>query len=255
MSIYRFLFVVFIFIIACSNSHSKFSSQNVPSHELWDSLLKVHVEKSGLVNYSGFLKDSAILNHYLSELSGKHPNDKWNKKEQLAYWINCYNAFTIKLILENYPLKSIKDIKAGPDIPFIRSAWDIKFIEIEGQKYDLNNIEHSILRNQFDEPRIHFAINCASISCPNLRNEAYVADKLEDQLNDQTEAFLNDSTKNQIGTNRLVLSKIFKWYKSDFTDSGSLIEFINSFISISIDTEVEIDYMDYNWNLNDVIND
>ena len=110
----------------------------------------------------------------MEELRKGHPNDKhWTETEQLAYWINAYNAFTVELILDHYPVASIRDIKEG--VPFINSVWDIDFIKIEGKTYSLNDIEHRILRREFDEPRIHFAIVCASISCPKLRNEAFEA--------------------------------------------------------------------------------
>jgi hypothetical protein len=141
-----------------------------------------------------------------------NPPDKkeWSESAQLAYWINVYNAFTIKLIIDHYPVESIKDIGSKIQVPFINSPWDIKLIEIEGKKYDLNNVEHSILRKDFEEPRIHFAIVCASFSCPKLRREAFTAEKLEEQLQEQAVDFINDPAKNSISKNKAEVSKIFQ---------------------------------------------
>lgn len=226
------------------------SDSHPVSHEIWNSLVQKHASENGKVNYTGFIRDSVQLNNYLSLLKNNHPNDKnWSKKEQIAFWINAYNAFTVKLITDHYPLKSIKDIKNG--LPFINSVWDIKFIKIEGATYDLNNVEHSILRTKFEEPRIHFAINCASVSCPNLRNEAYMADRLEDQLTEQARYFLSDSTKNKITAEKIELSSIFSWFKKDFTKEGSLIDFLNQYAPLEISQNAETDYLDYDWNLNE----
>ncbi len=220
------------------------------SHELWDGLLKKYASKDGKVNYKGFLQDSVQFNAYLTLLKSNHPNNKhWNEQERLAYWINAYNAFTVKLIVDYYPVKSIKHIKKG--LPFINSVWDIKFIKIEGATYDLNNIEHSILRTKFNEPRIHFAINCASVSCPDLRNEAYTPEQLQDQLSEQAKLFLNNPSKNKITTQKIELSSIFSWFRKDFKKNGSLIDFLNIYAPTEIDQNAEIDYLDYDWNLNE----
>lgn len=221
-------------------------------HEQWTVLLQKYVDRDGMVNYKGFQKDSLHLNSYLNELSTNPPDENtWSSEEQIAYWINAYNAFTVKLILDHYPLESIKDIGAAIQIPFVNSPWDIKFIEINGNKLDLNNIEHSILRKTFNEPRIHFAINCASFSCPMLRREAYVADKLNVQLEEQVIQFINDSDRNNIVPTHAEVSKIFSWFKGDFTKNGSLKEFLNQYAKIKIEEDVRISYLDYNWSLNE----
>jgi hypothetical protein len=216
---------------------------------LWDQLVKQHVTEEGYVDYAGFKADADALQQYLDLLSSHHPNENnWSREERLAYWINAYNAFTVKLIVDHYPVESIKDIKKG--IPMINSVWDIKFIEIEGETYDLNNIEHSILRKKFDEPRIHFAINCASVSCPALRCEAYTPEDLERQLAEQTTRFLSDPSKNLISSNALQLSRIFSWFKGDFTKDGSLIEFIETHSDVKIEEKANVSFMAYDWNLN-----
>jgi hypothetical protein len=125
-------------------------------------------------------------------------------------------------------------------------------IEIEGKKYDLNNVEHSILRKEFEEPRIHFAIVCASFSCPKLRREAFIAEKLEVQLQEQTVEFINDPAKNSISKNKAEVSKIFSWFKGDFTRNGSLADFINQYAKTKLDKDAKISYMDYDWSLNEV---
>ena len=166
----------------------------------------------------------------------------------MAYWINAYNAFTLQMVLDHYPVESIKDIKNG--IPFINTVWDIKFIHIEGKDYDLNNIEHGIIRHNFKEPRIHFAINCASYSCPMLVNRAYQAKQLEEQLQVAAVTFFSDKKRNVIAKDKLELSSIMKWYKGDFTKKMSLIDFINQYTEIEIDNDAAVSYLAYQWTLN-----
>ncbi|MDQ6757793.1 MAG: DUF547 domain-containing protein [Bacteroidota bacterium] len=240
-----FLFITCIFLAV----HT--FAQKPPSHVQWDKLLKKNVNNVGLVNYKEFQKDRTELDAYLKTLSDNAPQTGWSENEQKAYWINAYNAFTISLILQHYPVKSIKDIGAAIQIPFVNTPWDIKFISIAGKKYDLNNIEHGMLRKKFNDPRIHFAINCASYSCPALRNEAYTADRLDRQLDDAARNFLNDQMKNRISPDKAGLSKIFSWYKGDFTKNGSLADFINKYSQTKINANTKINYLDYNWSLNE----
>lgn len=248
--LFSLIIASFLFILNACGVKKYVSNSKPITHELWDSLLKEHVQVNGQVDYKGFIQDSLKLNNYISLLENNHPNDKhWSRDERLAYWLNAYNAFTIKLVTDHYPVKSIKDIKPG--IPFINSVWDIKFINIEGANYDLNNIEHGIVRKQFDEPRIHFALNCASISCPRLRNEAYTAKKLETQLVEQSKIFLSNPIKNQISKDKIVLSKIFSWFGGDFKKKGTLIEFLNQYAPVQIDAKAKRSSLDYNWNLNE----
>lgn len=221
------------------------------NHERWDQLVKKHVKDDGFVDYKGFIRDSVELNRYLDQLSAVHPDDKsWSRNEQMAYWINAYNAFTIRLIVRNYPVESIKDIKKG--IAFVNSVWDIKFIKIQGFTYDLNNIEHNILRPVFKDARVHAAINCASYSCPRLRQEAYTPEKLDSQLEDAMKKFLADPLRNKITAEKAEISEIFKWFKGDFDrDAGSLITFINKFSAQKITDKTELKYLNYNWTLNE----
>ncbi len=238
-----FLSAACIFMAVCS------FSQKAPSHKQWDKLVKKYVNEAGMVNYKGFQKDKADLDAYLKTLSDNAPQSSWSENDQKAYWINAYNAFTISLILQHYPVKSIKDI--GGSIYKINTAWDIKFIKIGGDKYDLNNIEHKFLRRKFDDPRIHFAIVCASMSCAKLRREAYAGDKLDAQLEDQGRDFLNDKSKNNITADKAQLSKYFSWYSGDFTKKGTLANFINKYSKTKITEKTKTTSLDYNWSLNE----
>ena len=217
-------------------------------HDVWTTLLQKNVSEEGQVNYKGFIEDSTLFNKYLTKISNHPPAKNWSKEEQLAYWINVYNAFTIKLIIDNYPLKSIKDISTG--LPMINSTWDIKFFKIGSIDFDLNTIEHEILRKKFNEPRIHFAINCASISCPKLRKEAYISEQLERQLEEQIFDFINHSDKNIITTNETKLSKIFDWFKRDFTKEKNLVDYISKY-QPNIKQNNKIEYLEYDWSLNE----
>ena len=237
----------------CTNCRTiRNSSDSKPiTHEIWDGLLKKYVGTDGFVNYKGFIRDSAELNRYLKVLESAHPNDKnWTRNEQMAYWINAYNAFTVQLIVRNYPVASIKDIKRG--LAFVNSVWDIQFIHIQGFTYDLNNIEHNILRPIYKDARVHAAVNCASYSCPKLRPEAFTAARLDAQLDDAMAGFINDPVRNRITPQKAELSEIFKWFKGDFERDGkSLRDFINRFSTVKITDQTEITHIDYNWKLNE----
>ncbi len=224
-------------------------AQKMPSHLQWDKLLKKHVNAAGMVNYKGFQKDKPELDAYLKTLSDNAPQKNWSENDQKAFWINAYNAYTVSLILQHYPVKSIKDI--GGKIYKVNTPWDIRFISIGGEKYDLNNIEHKMLRRKFNDPRIHFAIVCASISCARLSRDAYNGDKLEAQLKVAGKDFLNDKAKNNIRADKAELSKYFTWYRGDFTKKASLVDFINKYSQTKIDDNTKINYLDYNWSLNE----
>jgi len=245
------LLIIILTTIACGSVQPEEGTSTNISHESWNELLNKHVDKYGNVNYQGFKIDSSALIEYLSLLSNNLPSNSWTDQQQLAYWINVYNAFTIKLIIDHYPISSIKDIGSRIQIPFVNTPWQIEFIKLGERNYDLDNIEHDIIRQKFNEPRIHFALVCAAKSCPNLRNEAYESNKLETQLADQTVRFLADTSKNKIMEKQLKLSKIFRWYKQDFTKSTQLIEYINQYTYIEINVAAEIDYLDYDWRLNE----
>jgi len=210
-------------------------------HQKWDSLLQKHVTAKGNVDYLGFKKDLNRLQTYLDELSANVPQKSWSKNAVLAYWINAYNAFTVKLILDHYPVESIKDIKR---------PWDQEFIVLGGRNYSLGEIEHDILR-EMNAPRIHFAINCASFSCPDLAHQAYTEQNLEEQLDAAAKTFINDKNKNTITADYIEISKIFKWFSGDFEIQGTLIDFLNKYSKLKIDNDAKVQYKDYNWSLNE----
>ncbi len=254
MKILKFLIILLSFssLQSCIKVRDYNSESKPINHAIFDSLLKKYVSDEGYVNYKGFLKDSVQFNSYLDLLSRNHPNEKnWSKEERLAYWINAYNAFTIKLICNYYPVKSIKDIKSG--IPFVSDTWTISFIKIEGKTYNLNDIEHGIIRPKFNDPRIHFAVNCASKGCPPLRNEAYMASKLNAQLDEQAKNFINAGNRNKIqSANKADLSKIFTWFSGDFKKAApSVIAFINKYSNTKLSEKATLNYQDYDWNLNE----
>ena len=227
------------------------SKAKVPSHQTWDALLQQHVDDQGAVDYKGFLQDSTRLQTYLKTLSDHPPAEDWTRAERLAYWINAYNAFTVQLIVQHYPLKSIQELHPKPYIPMVNSVWHRKFFQIGGQPMTLNAIEHKILRVKFDEPRIHFAIVCASASCPQLLNRAYLPDQLDNQLDSQTRAFLADSKRNRIQADQLELSRIFSWFRGDFTKKGTLQAFINQYTDVEVDKNAKISFLKYDWSLNE----
>jgi len=221
-------------------------------HGAYDRLLTKHVSAKGLVDYKGFKADEKEFNAYLALLSKTPPAATWTKPEQMAYWINAYNAFTIRLVLDHYPVKSIKDIGSKIKIPFVTTPWAISFFSIGGKKMSLDNIEHGTLRKQYNDPRIHFALVCASYSCPRLRNEAYTAAKLESQLDDQGRDFLNNPAKNKVGKDAAQLSKYFDWYKGDWTKNGQTVaSWVNKYSTTKLDAGAKVSYLDYNWSLNE----
>ncbi len=210
-------------------------------HNLWDELLQKHVSAEGNVDYVGFKTDYKQLLKYFKVLELELPNDKWSSEDILAYWINAYNAFTIDLILRHYPVKSIKDIK---------DPWGQRFWKLGPKWYHLNEIEHDILR-KMDEPRIHFAIVCASFSCPKLQNKAFTVEGIDQQLTDATRTFLMDPKRNNITENSLEISKIFQWFAKDFKQNGSLIDFLNTYSDVTIANNAKKRFKDYNWDLNE----
>ncbi|WP_281979582.1 DUF547 domain-containing protein [Tenacibaculum mesophilum] len=211
----------------------------------FDALLKKHVNTKGNVNYKGFKQDETQLKAYLNELAVTKPQKSWTAAKTKAFWVNAYNAYTIQLILDNYPLKSIMNIKKkGKD------AWSIPFAKVGGKTYTLNQIEHEILRKKYNDPKIHVAVNCASKSCPKLANYAFTEENYDTKTTALMKSFINDSSRNKISENRLQLSKIFEWFKGDFTKKGDLIDFLNQYSSVKINKKATIGYLEYNWSLN-----
>jgi len=241
------------------------------AHKAWETLVKKHVVpvtggNASQVRYAEFARDRAALKGYLDSLSGVADAEfkGWSKAQQMAFLINAYNAFTVELILANYPVKSIKDI--GSDL--FSNRWKKKFFKLLGRDSYLDQVEHEMLRKPgaYNEPRVHFAVNCASIGCPMLREEAFIAERLEAQLEEQTRRFLSDRSRNRFANGRLEVSEIFKWFKEDWTSGYRGIQSREQFFAtyaklfsddpaqqkLVAESKAPISHLDYDWTLNDV---
>lgn len=242
-------------------------------HSLWNSILQQNVHMSANkqtshVDYANIQKTAFQLGDYLKRLSAidKIEFNQWSKGEQKAFLINAYNAFTIQLILTRYPdIISIKDIGS-----FFSNPWKKKFFNLLGGPRSLDELEHKILRKEgiYDDPYIHVALVCASISCPALINEAYTAEKIEQQLHNSMLNFLSDKERNRFNSKLKILevSKIFDWYENDFTkgyrDIYSLNDLFSKYYQALSDNKdiqkkiqskrIKIDYLEYDWHLNDL---
>lgn len=242
---------------------SGFNLSSAQSHQLFTEFLKKYVV-DGLVDYENLIGDEQ-LDEYLAQLSGTNP-DNLSRSEKLAFWINAYNAYTLQIIRDNYPIKSINELHTGGRIIahiIGKTVWDKEFITINNKKYSLNDIEHKILR-KMNVPRIHFAIVCASFSCPALRDEAFEADKVEQQLHEEAIRFLNDNERNDFdfSKRRAFLSKIFDWFSKDFgKNKKEILMYVSQFLSDNIKLDItqnidmwKISYKSYDWNLNEIKN-
>lgn len=244
------IFKYFILIMACGLFSGSFSlARGDIDNTFYALLLKKHVINNR-VNYDGFKKDEALLDKYLTSLSETDVRSLTGNR-RFAFYINAYNAFTIKLILTKFPgINSIKEIGG-----FFSNPWSKKFILLQGRKVSLDYIEHDILRPEFKDPRVHFAINCASKSCPPLLNEPYESNILENQLDNQAKKFINDPKNTFFKGDTLFISKIFKWFKEDF--SNNPLYFIQQYASMELKSKlnlkknnITIKHLDYDWSLN-----
>lgn len=237
------------------------------SHAAWDGLLKKHVHwlpdnKQSRVDYSAFKADRAALKGVLDAMSAvpQATFDQWPREQRMAFLINAYNAFTVELILTRYPdLKSIKDLGS-----FVQSPWKKKFFTLLGQERTLDWIEHEQLRPFYNDPRVHAAVNCASIGCPALRNEAFSAARLEAQLEDGMLRFMGDRTRNRVKAGKLEVSAIFKWFKEDFEQGHqgfTKVEDVFARYATQLTDQpgeqarlrsraLPVDHLDYDWSLN-----
>ena len=212
---------------------------------IFDSLLQKNVDKTGRVDYQSLKNNETLLDNYLAYIQNNEPTKDWSSNKKKAFWINTYNAYTIKIILNNYPLKSIRDIKIDGE-----TAWKIPFVKIGQKRYTLDQIEHEILRKKFNDPRIHVGINCASVSCPRLWNFAFTEDNIASSLDNLMKVFINDTTRNKISKNNVALSEIFNWFSKDFIKNGTIISYLNTYAAIKISEKASIKYLTYDWSLN-----
>lgn len=226
------------------------------SHAAWGGLLERHVVlleggKASRVRYAGMAADRAVVREYVDSLSAtpRSEFDGWTRPEQMAFLLNAYNAFMVEKILQRYP--------------DIRSVWDFGklfgnpfkdgFFSLLGRKASLDWIEHEMLRKNYRDPRIHYALNCASVGCPMLRPEPYVGTKLDAQMEDQARRFLSDTSRNRYRDGRLEVSKIFDWYKDDFEPRDAYFARYAALLGADAASvrAARITFLDYDWALND----
>lgn len=234
------------------------SSDAVVDHSAWSDLLSRYVKTGGpqgvnLFDYGGVSgADKAQLDGYIKALTNRDPRTL-NKAEQKAYWINLYNAVTIQVVLGDYPVDSIRDIKDGF---FSGGPWDREVVTIASEKLTLNDIEHRILRPIWDDPLIHYGVNCASIGCPNLLTAAYTGETVDDQLTENAKAYINSPRGAKFDGKRLVVSSIYDWFQVDFGGSESgvvehLAQYANAEKQARLRTRDAYNKHTYDWDLND----
>ncbi len=263
------LFSLYLLILSTNPVHAATKTSNwldsneqnsqTIDHTTWQVFLQkyVNTDNDSKVKYAAVSNsDKQALNGYIDTLGSINPL-LYKRAEQYAYWANLYNAITIKLILDHYPVKSIKKIELSRSFrPWSRGPWDDDVISINNTAISLNDIEHVILRPIWQDPRTHYAVNCASIGCPNLANQAFTAENTEQLLEQNASAFINSNKGlKYVGKNKVVLSKIYSWYKGDFGDTqAELIEHLKQYADNerlkALNNNPSIKY-EYNWNLND----
>jgi hypothetical protein len=224
-------------------------SEVAVDHSLYGELLAKH-GKNGVVDHEGFKKQEAKLDEYLAVLENTRVNEL-SRNEQFAFYVNAYNGWTIKLILGAYPdIDSIKDLGS-----IFQSPWEKKIVRLNGKLLTPDDIEHEILRAQFKDPRVHFAVNCASKSCPPLISQPYRGSTLDNQLDDATRAFINDPARNYLKGNKLYVSRRFKWFSEDFNAHvlGFFLKYAEGDFKKRLEAQkdkVKIVYLSYDWSLN-----
>lgn len=233
-------------------------------HGVFDRVLTTYVDERGLVDYSGLKSNRTELDGYIKRLEATSPKNHAerfpSREEALAYWINAYNALTIKGVIDAYPVKSVKDIKLLSG--FFNRTWHT----VGGESYTLNDIEHDIIRAEFGDPRIHAAINCASGGCPRLENRAFAASTLDERLDAAMRSFLNEERNVRIDTlgEKVTLSKILSWFEDDFTGwlerehrmaNAGILDYVQRYLTAdrakALKASYSVDYYDYDWSLND----
>jgi hypothetical protein len=249
MNIRRFLFFLLISLVGGIVSPIE-ETAAAADHVIWAELLNNHVKPGG-VDYAGFKSEEEKLDQYLKVLEDTDPK-MLSHNDQFAFYINAYNAWTIKLILSAYPgVKSIKELGT-----FWKSPWEKKFVRINGEVLTLDNIEHHILRPRFKDPRVHFAINCSAASCPPLQSEPYLGGKLDLQLDQATRSFINHPDNYRLEGDVLYVSRIFKWFSEDFKDGA--VDFYRKYARNDLKKKLaqkkdvlQLKYLPYDWSLND----
>jgi hypothetical protein len=257
--------LLWLLLLLCAPAWAQFDH----GYAAWDGLLKKHVRwlpdnKQSRVDYDGFKSDRAALKKVLDAMSTvpQAEFERWSREQQMAFLVNAYNAFTVELILTRWPeLKSIKDLGS-----LLQSPWKKKFFVLLGEERHLDWIEHEQLRPRYQDPRVHAAVNCASIGCPALRNEAFTAPKLQAQFDDGMQRFMSDRTRNRVAGGRLEVSMIFKWFREDWEQGWLGYRQLNDvFARYAVQLSDQPDeqrrlreralspgFLDYDWSLNAV---
>jgi len=268
----RFRWLVAVAVLAAPVLAPVLASGQGIDHDGWEALLQRHVVEtddgaSTAVDYAGMASDRAALRRYLQRTAAVEREEfrQWSVSEQLAFLINVYNAQTVELILTAWPeLESIRELGG-----LLESPWEIEFFELLGERRSLDELEHEMIRGHYDEPRIHFAVNCASIGCPALSREAYEGGRLEGQLEAATRRFLGDRSRNRLEGGVLHVSRIFDWYRGDFETGFRGAESLAGFLSLYGDSlglaaseqralrqgDIDIRYLEYDWRLNGTAGD
>jgi len=224
-------------------------SATMVDHSIYGELLKQYV-REGVVDYRGLKQEEARLDRYLEQLENIDI-DRLDRDEAYAFYVNAYNAWTLKVILKAYPdIKSIRDLGL-----FSTGPWKKKIVRVDDRIISLDDVEHKILRAQYNDPRVHFAVNCAAKSCPPLISEPFRGEILNRQLDMATRNFLNDPKSNYLKGDTLYVSRIFKWYGEDFPDG--VVAFVLSYANGDFKKQLEarkgrirVEYLDYDWSLN-----
>ena len=220
---------------------------------IYQSLLVSYVDPaSGYVYYKNLKSEKEKLNAYLDDLSKNSPEASWSKDKKKAYWLNVYNGNIFKLVIDNYEEQgafeksNIFSLKKDG-----KSIWKQPFIKIAGEAYSLDHVEHQIIRKEFKDARVHAAFNSACQSGPKVANFVFTEENVDSRLTQLMDRFINDSKKNSITANKIVLSKIFEWYKGDFEAEGiNLIEFVNMYSTVKVNPNAEVSFSEFNWVLN-----
>jgi hypothetical protein len=251
------LFLVILAQLGTGSPLASIAAVHPFSHATFGRVLQAHV-RNARVDYAGLQARPAQLDAYLAEVAALEPKHfaRWPRPDRLALLINLYNAQTLRLILDHYPIASIQKIGWLPG-----AAWRMKCVRWGGTTISLDELEHGILRKEYQEPRIHFALVCAAKGCPPLRDEPFVADRLDEQLQDQGRRFLSEPSKNRLesSTHTLWLSPIFQWFAEDFTTGGgSIVAFVQPMLPESVQKQLAIEpkvrFTEYDWSLNDQAN-
>ncbi|MBT9395309.1 DUF547 domain-containing protein [Hymenobacter sp. NST-14] len=229
------------------------AAQSQPLAELqqpWGALLRHYVTPDGRLDYEGLVEEEEQVYAYLQSLRKLKPAEQgWSADDTKAFWLNTYNAAATNLVLEHYPVASINDIRIKV-VGGYKSPWDAPVVNVGGQHYSLNQIERELLRDQYHDPRTHFALLYGAASQAPLLAEAYDGARLHQQLEEQTRRFLNDAAFNQLSPQRVQLSALFQSYASDFGTEPQIIEFINRYVSVPVLPTARVEYLSFSWALN-----